>query len=143
MYVMELKIKKIYKDAKVPAYAHLGDAGFDLYAIDEVAIPPGKHVLIATGIAFEIPEGYAGLIWDKSGLATTHGLKTLGGVVDAGYRGEVKVGVINLSAKEYVIGVGNKVAQMLIQKAERVDIKEVAELSGSSRGEGGFGSTGK
>src|SRR3989344_4740043 len=140
---MELKIKKLHTDAKVPSYAHPGDAGFDLYAIEEVAIPVGVRVLIGTGIAMDIPDGFVGLIWDKSGLSTTHGLKTLGGVVDAGYRGEVKVGMVNLGTEEYTISAGHKIAQMLIQKVERAEIIEVAELSETVRGEGGFGSTGK
>lgn len=140
---MELKIKKVHPDAKIPTYAHHGDAGFDLYAIESVAVPVGARVLVGTGIAIEIPDGYVGLIWDKSGLAMNHGLKNLGGVIDAGYRGEIKAGVVNLSNEDYTITAGHKVAQMLIQKIEHADIKEVAELSDSTRGHGGFGSTGK
>lgn len=140
---MEIKVKKLHKDAKLPTYAHHGDAGFDLYAIESVSIPVGARVLVGTGIAIEIPDGYVGLIWDKSGLSMVHGLKNLGGVIDAGYRGEIKAGVVNLSDEDYTITVGHKVAQMLIQKVERADIKEVAELSDTLRGHGGFGSTGK
>lgn len=140
---MELNIKKIREGAKVPTYAHHNDAGFDLFAVDEIKIPAGGRVLVGVGIAMEIPDGYVGLVWDKSGLSNTHGLKTLGGVVDAGYRGEVKVGLINLSLNEYTVGAGHKVAQMLIQKIEHVEVVEVAELSGTVRGDGGFGSTGK
>jgi len=140
---MELKIKKLHPNAKVPTYAHHGDAGFDLYAIESVSIPVGARVLVGTGIAIEIPDGYVGLIWDKSGLSMVHGLKNLGGVIDAGYRGEIKAGVVNLSDEDYTITAGHKVAQMLIQKVERADIKEVTELSDTSRGHGGFGSTGK
>lgn len=140
---MELRIKKVHPDAKIPTYAHLGDAGFDLYAIETVTIPVSGRVLIGTGIAIEIPLGYVGLIWDKSGLAMNHGLKNLGGVIDAGYRGEIKAGVVNLSDEDYTITAGHKIAQMLIQKVERAEIKEVAELSDSTRGLGGFGSTGR
>lgn len=140
---MLLKIKKLRADAKIPSYAHHGDAGFDLFAVEEAVIPRGERVLVGTGIALEIPDGFVGLIWDKSGLATAHGLKTLGGVIDAGYRGEIKVGIINLSAEDYTIGTGHKVAQMLIQKVERATIEEAPELSDAPRGEGGFGSTGK
>src|SRR5690606_27542145 len=96
---MELKIKKLHPDAKLPTYAHQGDAGFDLYAIETVTIPVGARVLVGTGIAMEIPLGYVGLIWDKSGLAMNHGLKNLGGVIDAGYRGEKKAGVVNLGMR--------------------------------------------
>lgn len=140
---MELKIIKLHKDAKIPTYAHHGDAGFDLFAIESVTIPVGARVLVGTGIAMEIPDGYVGLIWDKSGLAMNHGLKNLGGVIDSGYRGEIKAGVVNLSDDDYTITAGHKVAQMLIQKVERAEIKEVAELSGTTRGQSGFGSTGK
>ena len=140
---MEIKAKKLHPDAKIPTYAHAGDAGFDLYAIESVTIPVGARVLISTGIAMEIPSGCVGLIWDKSGLAMNHGLKNLGGVIDAGYRGEIKVGVVNLSDDEYAVTAGHKVAQMLIQKVERAEIKEVTELSDTVRSKGGFGSTGK
>lgn len=140
---MELKIKKISPDAKIPTYAHHDDAGFDLYASENVTISVGTRAVLGTGIAMEIPDGYVGLIWDKSGLSNTHGLKTLGGVIDAGYRGEVKVGIINLSNEDYMVGAGHKIAQMLIQKVEHAEIKEVDELSDAIRGEGGFGSTGK
>ena len=140
---MLLKIKKLRADAKIPSYAHHGDAGFDLFAVEETTVSAGERVLVGTGIALEIPDGFVGLIWDKSGLATAHGLKTLGGVIDAGYRGEIKVGIINLSTEDYVFEAGHKVAQMLIQKVERATIEEAPELSDAPRGEGGFGSTGK
>ena len=140
---MLLKIKKLRADAKIPSYAHHGDAGFDLFAVEETTVSAGERVLVGTGIALEIPDGFVGLIWDKSGLATAHGLKTLGGVIDAGYRGEIKVGIINLSTEDYVFEAGHKVAQMLIQKVERATIEEAPDLSDAHRGEGGFGSTGK
>ena len=140
---MHLNIKKLHPDAKIPTYAHQGDAGFDLFATETVTIPIGARVLVGTGIAMEIPDGYVGLIWDKSGLSIKHGLKNLGGVIDAGYRGEIKAGVVNLSDEDYTVVVGHKVAQMLIQKVERAEIVEVDELSDTTRGHGGFGSTGK
>jgi len=129
--------------AQIPVFAHNGDAGMDLFSADDVVILPGSRVKIPTGIAMEIPEGYAGLIWDKSGLSLNHGLKILGGVIDAGYRGEVVVGVVNLSDEDYTVRKGHKIAQMLIQKVEAPEIEEVEELSNSHRGEKGFGSTGK
>lgn len=138
-----LKIKRLHTDAKIPSYAHPGDAGLDLYAADGVTIAPNERATISTGIAMEIPEGYVGLIWDKSGLSIKHGLKTLGGVVDSGYRGEVLVGITNLSETTYTIHKGEKVAQMIIQKKEVVLVEEVKELSETVRGERGFGSTGK
>lgn len=140
---MELKIKKVHPRAMVPTYAHVGDAGFDLFAVEDVLVSVGARVLVGTGIAMEIPLGYVGLIWDKSGLSMNHGLKNLGGVIDAGYRGEIKAGVVNLSDEDYTIRAGHKVAQMLIQKVAHAEILEVDELSDTTRGEGGFGSTGK
>jgi len=140
---MQLKIKKLNSEAIVPHYAHQDDAGFDLFSINDIEIPPRSRAQVSTGIAMEIPAGFVGLIWDKSGLSHKHGLKTLGGVIDAGYRGEVKVGLINLSAETYLLAKGHKVAQMIIQQKETCEIIEVDELSDTSRGEGGFGSTGK
>lgn len=139
-----LKIKKLDKDLPTPQYAHPGDAAFDLYAREETKVEAGEYKLIPTGLALEIPEGFVGLVWDKSGVAGKNGLKTLGGVIDAGYRGEVMVGLANLSKKDYTFEKGHKVAQMIIQKREEVEIVEVDELDdSSSRADGGFGSTGK
>ncbi|MFO0718684.1 MAG: dUTP diphosphatase [Candidatus Paceibacterota bacterium] len=138
-----LKIKKLRADATLPTYAHPGDAGLDIYTCESVSVEPGEKTAISTGIAMEIPEGYVGMIWDKSGIAIKNGIKTLGGVVDSGYRGEVLIGVINLSKERYTFEKGHKVAQMVIQKKEDVVVEEVQELSDTSRGEGRFGSTGK
>jgi dUTP pyrophosphatase len=143
LLMIKLKIKILNNDAKIPTYAHVGDAGMDLFTSRDVLIQAGKIEKISTGIAIEIPDGYVGLIWDKSGLAMNAGLKTLGGVVDRGYRGEVIVGIVNVSDEDFVLKKGDKVAQMLIQKIENVEIEEVSELDDTSRGEGGFGSTGK
>ncbi|HYC83486.1 MAG TPA: dUTP diphosphatase [Candidatus Paceibacterota bacterium] len=140
---MEIRIKKVHSEAIIPRFAHPGDAGMDLFAVEETIIAPGERVQIPTGLAFELPDGHVGLVWDKSGLSHNHGLKTLGGVLDAGYRGELLVGLVNLSTEIYTIERGDKIAQLLIQKIERPDIVEMAELSDSSRGIGGFGSTGK
>ena len=127
----------------MPEYAKLGDAGMDVFSNETVTIKPGEAVKVRTGIAFEIPDGYVGLMWDKSGLSMNHKIKSLGGVIDSGYRGESLLGVINLGTKSYTIEKGHKVVQMLIQKVEHVDIKVVDELSETERGTGGFGSTGK
>jgi dUTP pyrophosphatase len=140
---MILKIKKLDPDATLPKFAHPGDAGMDLYANETVTLQPGESAKIKTGISMEIPEGYVGLVWDKSGLATNNKIKTLGGVIDSGYRGESLLGVINLGSEPYTFEKGHKVAQMLIQKIERPEIIEAEELSDTSRGTGGFGSTGK
>ncbi|MBI1999274.1 MAG: dUTP diphosphatase [Parcubacteria group bacterium] len=138
-----IRIKKLKNDAVTPNYAHEGDAGMDLFAAEKVVLRSHERAQVKTGIAMEIPKGYVGLVWDKSGLSQKHGLKTLGGVVDAGYRGEVVVGVANISNETYTIEKGHKVAQMLIQKVESPEVVEAAELSDSARGDGGFGSTGK
>lgn len=139
---MKLLIQKLDPQAILPRYAHQGDAGLDLYAAHTVTLRPGERAQVGTGVACAIPEGHVGLIWDKSGLAQKQGLKTLGGVVDSGYRGEVMVGVVNLGSEPYTLEAGHKVAQMLVQEVETVEIEEVRELSDTSRGTGGFGSTG-
>jgi dUTP pyrophosphatase len=140
---MQIKFKKLNENTIAPTYAFKFDAGMDLYCAENISIAPNQRVQISTGIAIEIPEGFVGLIWDKSGLSHKSGLKTLGGVIDSQYRGEIKVGMINLSDETYNFETGQKIAQMLIQKVEQVDLIESDLLSESSRGEGGFGSTGK
>jgi len=138
-----LKIKRLHSDAVVPKYAHEDDAGFDLFSVKDFTIKKGERAAVPTGIAMEIPEGCVGLIWDKSGLAIKHGIKTIAGVIDSMYRGEVLVGVINFGESDYTFLKGHKIAQMIIQKKEKVDFKEVKDLSETKRGDGGFGSTGK
>lgn len=140
---MILRVKKLKPEAVLPHVAKSDDAGLDLYSSEVVGLKPGERAQVPTGIAMEIPLGHVGFIWDKSGLSQKHGLKTLGGVVDAGYRGEIMVGIINLGSEEYVIEKGHKVAQMILQKYESADIVEVGELSSSERGDSGFGSSGK
>ena len=141
---MKLKIKKLQPEAVLPKYATQDDAGMDLFAIEDVEIMPMERKQIGTGIALEIPAGHVGLIWDKSGLSHKFGIKTLGGVIDSGYRGEIKVGVINLGTEKYIFEKGHKIAQMIIQKKETLEIEEVNELDlNTERGEGAFGSTGK
>lgn len=140
---MEVKVKKLNEEAKIPEYAYEDDAAFDLFAIEDVNIKPGERVQIKTGLAIQIPQGFVSLIWDKSGLSHKAGLKTLGGVIDSGFRGEWMIGLINLSNEDYKIEKGHKVAQAIIQKKETVKFTEVEELSDSERGEGGFGSSGQ
>ncbi len=140
---MQLKIKKLNPLAQIPTYAHLGDAGFDVRAIENTVIKPGERKGIPTGLALEIPEGHVGLVWDKSGLALKNGITNFAGVIDAGYRGEWSVVLYNAGAEDFVINAGDKLAQMLIQKIERVEIVEATELSDTARADGGFGSTGK
>lgn len=141
--MLSIKIKKLNQEAVVPSYAHAGDAGMDLYCYETTTLKKGERKKIGTGVAIELPEGYVSLIWDKSGLATNHGLTNLAGVIDAGYRGEYFVTIINLGEEDYTLEKGHKIAQLLIQKVEHAQIEEVAELSDSTRGAGGFGSTGK
>ncbi len=139
---MNLKVKKLREDAKLPTHGHLGDAGMDFYAVETVKFAPGAQERVLTGIAVEIPEGYVGLIWDKSSVSFNLGLKIMGGVIDSSYRGEMIMCLLNTSSKEVVLEKGQKFAQMLIQKFEHCDIVEVSELSETARGEGREGSTG-
>lgn len=139
-----MKIKIQCSDGgKLPNYAYTWDAGMDLFAADSCVIRPGEVKAVRTGIKMAIPGGYAGLVWDKSGLAAKRGIKTMAGVVDSGYRGEVLVVLSNLSKEDFAVEKGMKIAQMLIQKVERADIEHVDFLEESDRGEGGFGSTGR
>jgi dUTP pyrophosphatase len=139
---VKIKIIKIDKDVPLPNYAKSGDAGLDLYSAEEVTLKPGERYGVRTGVKMEIPDNHVGLIWDKSGVALNAGIKTMGGVVDSGYRGEVKVIMVNLSDRDFVIKKHSKIAQMLMKKFEQAEIEVVDELSKSERGEGAFGSTG-
>jgi dUTP pyrophosphatase len=139
---LELKVKKMNPEAKLPHYSHKGDAGMDLFSVVDDLLEAGEVKPIPTGIQMAIPEGYVGLIWDKSGLSLA-GLHRLAGVVDAGYRGEVRVVMANLGKEPFVIKKGMKIAQMLIQPVETVEVVEAEGLDDTSRGEGGFGSTGQ
>jgi len=138
---MKLRVKRIQKDAKLPSYGHPGDAGMDLYAVEDVVLERGNPVPIPTGIQVAIPEGYVGLVWDKSGVSL-NGVHRLAGVIDAGYRGEIRVVLINLTEKPYTVLKGKKIAQMLIQPVVTAEIEEANNLDDTDRGEGGFGSTG-
>ena len=139
---MKIKIKKLNKNAKLPTHGHPGDAGMDFYAVEDVIFTPGKQERVHTGVAVEIPEGYVGLIWDKSSISFNMGLKIMGGVIDSSYRGELIMNLLNVGDKEIVLEKGHKVAQMLVQKFEHCDILEVDELSQTVRGDGREGSTG-
>lgn len=139
---MDIQVKKVHTDAILPSFAHDTDAGMDLYSVEEVVLQPGQRVQVPTGIAMAIPEGYAGLIWDKSGISHKAGVKTLGGVVDAGYRGEILVGLVNTSDTLHTFAAGDKIAQMLIQQVMQPALTEVDSLDQTSRGADGFGSTG-
>jgi dTMP kinase len=136
-----IKIERINETAKLPTRAHTTDAGLDLYANDYYSITPYGQALVSTGIKIAIPDGYVGLIWDKSGLANK-GFTTMGGVIDSGYRGEIKVVFKNLSEDIYNIEPGQKIAQLLIQKIELPEIEEGLVDNETDRQNGGFGSSG-
>jgi dUTP pyrophosphatase len=138
-----LKIKKLDKTAKLPNYAHPGDAGLDLFSAENYILKPNERKAFKTGICMAIPKGYVGLVWDKSGLAAKHGIKTMAGVVDSGYRGEILVVLKNLGDELLIVEKNMKIAQMLIQPIESREVIEVKDLDETSRGVGGFGSTGK
>lgn len=140
---MNIQIKKLSSEAKLPTYANEYDAGMDLYAYETVTIQPHSRAVVPTGIAVAIPVGHVGLVWDKSGMATKYGLTTLAGVIDAGYRGEILIAVYNTSEQAYVAEAGKKIAQLLIQPVVCPTISEVDQLSNSARGERGFGSSGE
>lgn len=137
----ELIIEKLSNEAKLPTKAHESDAGYDLYSVDEKILFPDEIASIKTGIKMKIPEKYAGLIWDKSGLAK-RGLKTMGGVIDSGYRGEIIILVKNAGNEVINIEKGQKIAQILIQKIKNFKMTEGKVNDDSSRGDGGFGSSG-
>lgn len=139
---MKIQVKKNHLDARLPQYTIEGDAGLELYSLEKVTLAPDERMIVKTGISMKIPKGYVGLIWDKSGIAAKSGIKTMGGVIDSNYRGDIGVILKNLSNEIYEIKKGDKIAQMLIQKIENPIIEEVDELDEAERGEGGFGSTG-
>lgn len=142
---MRLEIKRLDDGLPMPAYAHEGDAGLDLYAAEDVTLQPGARALVATGIAAAIPEGFAGFVQPRSGLAVRHGLSLVNtpGLIDSHYRGEIKAIAINLDPTTPIhIRRGDKIAQLVIQRVERCELVEVSELDETVRGEGGFGSTG-
>ncbi len=146
MSKLEIAVQKLAADVKTPAYAHEGDAGVDLYSAVDKVLQPGERALIPTGLRMAIPHGYEGQVRPKSGLALKHGLTVLNtpGTVDAPYRGEVGVILINLDPKTpYEIKKGEKVAQMVFNKVEYACFTAAKELAETARGAGGFGSTGK
>ena len=139
---MIIKAKKLHPDAIMPKHNIAGDAGLDLHCVENMEIKPGMRALASTGLSFELPEGYVALIWDKSGIALKNGIKTMGGVIEHTYRGEYKIILFNTSDQIFKVKAGDKVAQMLIQPIMTVEVEECEELSGSARGEHGFGSAG-
>ncbi|MEI7621506.1 MAG: dUTP diphosphatase [Candidatus Moraniibacteriota bacterium] len=139
---MKIQVKKFHPEAKIPHFALEGDVGMDLYSVQDVVLKPGEKISCSTGIGIKIPQGYAGLIWDKSGPSHKFGIKTLGGVFDSNFTGEYLIGLINLGKEDYAIEKGQKIAQVLFQKIETPEVEEVSEFEQTNRGSGGFGSTG-
>lgn len=138
----KINFKKLYEGAHAPTKSNTTDAGYDLYSVNDVAIPKGYNALINTGIAIEIPKGFVGLIWDRSSLGVK-GIHRHAGVIDCGYTGEVKVCLHNNSAVTYDVKKGDRIAQLIIQEAPHYELNEVQELGETDRNVGGFGSTGR
>ncbi|MFA6587502.1 MAG: dUTP diphosphatase [Patescibacteria group bacterium] len=140
---MKFKVKILNPEALPPKYAHEGDAGLDVFSCEDHVLQPGERYLFKLGFSAEFEPGYVCLVWDRSGLAAKQGLTNLAGVIDASYRGEYGIVVLNTSQEAVEIKKGERIAQMLIQPVQSVQVEVVQELSDSQRSQGGFGSTGK
>ena len=141
----EVLIQRLDPELAIPAYAHPGDAGADLVTTTDVTLKPGERALVGTGIAIALQDGYAAFVHPRSGLAARHGVSIVNapGTVDAGYRGEIKVCLVNTdTAAEVTLKRGDRIAQLIIQRVEKARFVEVERLPGSARGDGGYGSTG-
>jgi dUTP pyrophosphatase len=142
---LEVLVRRLDPDLPLPAYAHPGDAGADLVTAVDVELGPGERALVPTGIALALPEGYAGFVHPRSGLAARHGISIVNapGTIDAGYRGEVRVNLVNTDREHPVrLARGDRIAQLVVQRVEHAAFRAVAELPDSVRGTGGHGSTG-
>jgi dUTP pyrophosphatase len=142
---MTLRVRRLDARARLPTRAYPGDAGLDLYALEEGLLGPGERASIRTGVAVEIPDGQAGLVLPRSGLAAKHGIALVNapGLIDAGYRGEVCVLLLNTDRSvRFVLAAGDRIAQLVLVRVETPPVVEVEELSLSERGAGGFGSSG-
>jgi len=143
---MRLAIQRLRPDARLPTRAHDDDAGLDLYAVEAVTIAPGERAMVPTGIAIELPERHAGLVVPRSGLAARHGIALVNapGLIDAGYRGELRVLLLNTDRDEaFEIAPGDRIAQLVVTRVETPDLVEVDELAPTRRADGGFGSSGR
>ena len=144
---MQVPFRRLRAEARGPERAHAGDAGYDLRSVEDVSLPPGGRALVRTGISLAIPEGYAGLVLPRSGLAMRHGVAPVNtpGLIDSGYRGEIMVPLINHDPREtFRVERGTRIAQLLLVRAEEAAFAEVEVLEAGTdgRGEGGFGSSG-
>lgn len=138
-----VRIKKVRDDAIVPRYGRPGDAGFDFYSREDVILQPQEQHIFETGIAMAIPEGTVGLVWDRSGMAAKNGVKTMAGVLDHTFRGEIGLVLVNVTKKPYEVKKGDRIAQMLIQPIYTAEISVVDELDSTVRSDGRFGSSGR
>jgi dUTP pyrophosphatase len=142
--VIEVAVRRLREDAVLPRQAYEGDAGFDLAACEEVTLGPGERAIVPTGIAVEIPEGYAGFVQPRSGLAARHGIAIVNspGLVDSGYRGEIRVVLLNTDpSRPFTVEAGMRIAQLVVAPVASVRLVEVDELATSERGTRGFGSS--
>ena len=143
---MTLRFARLSEQARVPARAHPGDAGYDLFAAETATLEPGGRASVGTGIAVAIPDGFAGLVLPRSGLAARHGitLPNAPGLIDSGYRGELRVLLLNTDPEEtFEVEVGDRIAQLVLVRVEAADVEEVPQLDETPRGVGGFGSSGR
>lgn len=140
--MVKLKVKRINSEAKVPHYELANSAGLELSSTHHACLEQGQRMLIKTGIAIEIPEGYVGLIWPRSGLSIKKGTDILAGVIDSNYRGEIGIVLLNTGYDDLIVKPGERIAQLLIQPIVNVEVEEVEILTDSIRGNKGFGSTG-
>lgn len=142
--MIDVAVRRLRDDAILPVQAYPGDAGLDLVACEEVALAPGHRAVVPTGIAVEIPDGYAGFVQPRSGLAARHGIGVVNspGLIDSGYRGEIRVVLLNTDPREhFVVEPGMRIAQLVVAPVASVRLVEVAELTVSERGARGFGSS--
>jgi dUTP pyrophosphatase len=141
--VIDVAVRRLRPDAHVPGQAYEGDAGLDLAACDPIVLPPGERAVVPTGLAVEIPEGYAGFVQPRSGLAARHGIGLVNspGLIDSGYRGEIRVVLLNTGQEPFSVEPGTRIAQLVIVPVAAVRLVEVDELAPSERGARGFGSS--
>jgi dUTP pyrophosphatase len=139
-----VSIKRLHPDARIPSLAYAGDAGLDLSSVERLVLRPGRRSMVGTGLAVAIPAGHAGFVQPRSGLAANHGIAVVNspGLIDAGYRGELRVVLLNTDPeRDFTIEVGDRIAQLVILALPRIELVEVDELPGSERAERGFGSS--
>ena len=141
-FINDIKVSLISEDGKLPTKAHASDAGYDLYSIEDTVIKPSQRVVIKTGVSMEMPAHLSGLIWPRSGLAVKQGIDVLAGVIDAGYRGEIMVCLLNTSPLDVTVCKGDRIAQLIFQEVLNVNLTLSDALSASQRGGNGFGSSG-